>query len=219
MSSNKNFSEIETLEQYRIAFENVVNQTEIATAMAAFGYTAETIAIGKQKYEHCRQIYDLNKLEDQESTDAYADFENKRNQLIEDYKLHRKKAKIVFRKELGTIVKLKLEGQVPSSYLKFIEMMKVFYSLLSDDVSLQTAVASLNISLEEITAAKALIAEVEAARVVYLREVGESQDTTKQKDAAFAVIDDWMHEFYAIAKIALDENVQLMEALGYFVKS
>lgn len=219
MTSKKSFSEIETLERYRIALENVVKQTELFTAMSNFGYDAETIALGQQKYDQCRHIYDLNKTEDQESKDAYAAFESKFNQLVEDYKLHRKKAKIVFRKEAGIIIKLKLDGQVPTSYLKFMEVMKVFYKILLEDVSLQTEVGSLNISLEQLTAAKALLDEVDAARVDYLREVGESQDATKQKDASFAEIDDWMHEFYAVSHIALEDNPQLLEALGVFVRS
>ena len=219
MTKQKNLSEIETLERYRIAFENVVKQAEIVSVMAEFGYDSEAIAFGKQKYDNCRLIYDHNQKEDQETTDAYTFFENKRDQLIEDYRLHRKKAKIVFRKDAGILVKLQLNGQVPKSYLKFMEVMKVFYKILLEDVSLQTAVASLNISLEQLTAAKALLDEVDAARVEYLREVGESQDATKQKDAVFAEIDDWMHEFYAVSHIALEDNPQLLEALGLFVRS
>jgi hypothetical protein len=53
----------------------------------------------------------------------------------------------------------------------------------------------------------------------YLREKGESQDSTKAKDAAFAKLDDWMSEFYAVAKIALEDNPQLLESLGKFVRS
>jgi hypothetical protein len=45
-----------------------------------------------------------------------------------------------------------------------------------------------------------MILELEAARSEYLKEKGESQDATKAKDAAFAKIDDWMSEFYAVAK-------------------
>jgi len=52
-----------------------------------------------------------------------------------------------------------------------------------------------------------------------LREVGESQDATKIKDAAFVKMDDWMSEFYAVAKIALEDNPQLLESLGKLVRS
>ena len=219
MTKQRNLSEIELLEQYRIAFENVLSQAEIARVMAEFGYDAETIAIGKLKYEQCRAIYDFNKREDQETSDAYEVFETKRDKLIENYRLHRKKAKIIFRKEAGLLLKLQLHGNIPNSYLKFIEMMKVFYTALLEDESLQMAVAALNMGVEELTAARSMIGEVESARVSYLREEGESQDATKQKDASFNKIDDWMHDFYAVARIALEENPQLLEALGLFVRS
>lgn len=69
------------------------------------------------------------------------------------------------------------------------------------------------------TAANTLISELETARAVYLKEKGESQDATKIKDAAFAKTDDWMSEFYAVAKIGLEDNPQLLEALGKTVRS
>src|SRR5690606_10522184 len=47
----------------------------------------------------------------------------------------------------------------------------------------------------------------------------ESQNATKLKDAAFARVDDWMKEFYFIAKIALEESPQLAESLGRLVRS
>lgn len=64
-----------------------------------------------------------------------------------------------------------------------------------------------------------MISNLEAARADYLRGKGESQDSTKIKDAAFVKIDDWMSEFYAVAKIALEDNPQLLESLGKLVRS
>lgn len=55
--------------------------------------------------------------------------------------------------------------------------------------------------------------------IEYLLKKGESQDATKLKDSAFGEIDDWMSEFYAVAKIALEDNPQLLESLGKFVRS
>jgi len=77
----------------------------------------------------------------------------------------------------------------------------------------------LKISLEELNATQAQIGELKTTRASYRREVGESQEATKKKDAAFAKIDDWMSEFYAVARIALEDQPQLLEALGKVVKS
>ncbi|MDA3893901.1 MAG: hypothetical protein PF517_19755 [Salinivirgaceae bacterium] len=49
---------------------------------------------------------------------------------------------------------------------------------------------------------------MENLRTEYLKEIGESQEATKAKDNAFAKIDDWMSEFYAVAKIALEDKPQ-----------
>jgi hypothetical protein len=64
-----------------------------------------------------------------------------------------------------------------------------------------------------------LITNVEIARSAYLREKGESQDATQLKDKAFANLDDWMSEFYAVAKIALEDSPQLLESLGKLVRN
>ena len=78
---------------------------------------------------------------------------------------------------------------------------------------------TLMFAIEQLNDTIQLIATLEAARSKYLREKGESQDATKLKDKAFGEIDEWMSEFYAVAKIALEENPQLLESLGKFVRS
>ena len=77
----------------------------------------------------------------------------------------------------------------------------------------------LKITPEDISGTITLINNLEEARATYLREKGESQDATKAKDKAFAEIDDWISEFYAVAKIALEDNLQLLESIGKFVRS
>lgn len=49
-------------------------------------------------------------------------------------------------------------------------------------------------------------------------EKGESQDATKKKDEAFRVLTDWVRTCYAVAKIALREDKQLLESLAKLVK-
>ncbi|MFV0390353.1 MAG: hypothetical protein ACK5KP_00445 [Paludibacteraceae bacterium] len=99
-----------------------------------------------------------------------------------------------------------------------METTKKFYSIASTDADLQSKLARLKITTDDLTAAGTSITQLEAARADYLREKGESQDATKAKDAAFAKMDDWMSEFYAVARIGLEDNPQLLEALGKVVR-
>ena len=219
MTKRPSRSESAILERYRVALENVATQPEIATIMAEFGYDAALIEEGKQLFTQTRQAYDLNVKEDDETSQAYTDFTEKRKSLEDTYSLHRKKAKVIFRKDLEIMKRLVLDGSLPRLYVRWVEIAKKFYSEMIADTELQTKLSRLKVSAEDLNAANTLISELEAARTEYLKEKGESQDSTQQKDASFANLDDWMSEFYAVARIALEDNIQLLEALGVIVRN
>ena len=219
MATKRTLSEAETLEQYRVALENTESQTEIATIMAEFGYDETLLTEGKTLLTKTREAFEFNKKEDDETTESYSNFTSLKENLAKTYSLHRKKAKVIFRKEPTILSRLALTGSLPSAYIKWLETVKKFYAVASEDTAIQTKLVRLKITLEEINGTTALITNLEEARATYLREKGESQDATKAKDKAFAEIDDWMSEFYAVAKIALEDNPQLLESIGKFVRS
>jgi len=84
---------------------------------------------------------------------------------------------------------------MPLTYIKWLEAANKFYSVASADTAIQGKLARLKISTDNLTVANILILDLKAARAVYLKEKGESQDATKAKETAFAKIDDWMSEF------------------------
>jgi hypothetical protein len=219
MSTRERITEVATLERYRVALENAECQPEIAKIMIEFGYDSNVITQGKELFTITRQAYDMNVKEDDESSLAYSNLTGKRNLLEDTYSLHRKKAKVVFRKDPITMQKLSIDGSIPRAYVRWLETVKKFYSEVLSDNEVQTKLSRLKLTAEDLNAANTLISELEAARSEYLKEKGESQDSTKQKDAAFATLDDWMSEFYAVARIALEDNLQLLEALGVLVRN
>jgi len=219
MTVKRTQSEAATLERYRVALENAETQSEIATIMAEFGYDTALIEEGKNLFTQTRQVYDMNVKEDDETSQAYSNFTEKRNSLADTYSLHRKKAKVIFRKEAEIMKRLSLDGTIPAAYVSWLETVKKFYTEVLADTALQTKLSRLKITVEDLNAANTLIGELETARAVYMKEKGESQDATKQKDAIFAQLDDWMSEFYAVARIALEDNIQLLEALGVIVRN
>ncbi|PKQ66672.1 hypothetical protein BZG01_10370 [Labilibaculum manganireducens] len=218
MATRPKNSEADTLELYRVALENAETQSEIATVMAELGYDSAKITEGKTLLTETRSAYDFNKTEDDESSAASAAFSDKKAELEKVFKLQRKKAKVIFRNDSLTADKLAISGEMPRTYIKWLEAAKKFYSVATTDTAIQTKLARLAITADSLTAANTLITELEAARAEYLKEVGESQDATKAKDAAFAKMDDWMSEFYAVARIGLEDNPQLLEALGKVVR-
>ena len=219
MATKRTLTEAEALEQYRVSFENVESQTEIATIMAEFGYDETLLTEGKTLLTKTRQAFDFNKKEDDETSEAYKNFTTLKENVATTYTLHRKKAKVIFRNESTTLQKMSLTGSVPTAYIKWLETVKKFYTVALADAEIQLKLVRLKVTVEELNGTLQLITNLEEARAAYLREKGESQDATKQKDKAFGEMDDWMSAFYAVAKIALEDNPQLLESLGKFVRS
>lgn len=219
MATRPTNSQAQLLEQYRVALENATNQPEIAAALAELGYNSTKIDEGKALLATTREFFQQNQKEDDETTVAYANFSNKKTELEKIYASHRKKAKVIFRKDLITSEKLAITGTLAKAYIKWLETIKKFYTLTAADTTIQTQLAKLKITTQDITDANDKISQLENARAEYLKEEGESQDATKAKDNAFATMDDWMSEFYAVAKIALEDKPQLLEALGKTIKS
>lgn len=219
MKRNKSMSEAVVLEQYRVALDNAQNQPEIAALMDELGFNAKVIDEGKKLWDKTRQAYDFNKIENTESTAAYASFDSKREILEDIYLLDRKKGKVVFRNNEVALTQLGLKGRLPKAYVKWIESLKIFYHGIEQSKAIQEKVARLKITPESVQAALLAITELNNERSLYLREVGESQEATNTKDEAFVQMDDWMSEFYAVAKIALDDKPQLLESLAKIVRN
>jgi ribosome-associated translation inhibitor RaiA len=219
MVTKKALTEAEALEQYRVALNNVEVQPEIAGIMAEFGYDATVVAQGKSLLAETRSVYDLNKTEDDETSDAYTTFSSIKEYLEDTYTLHRKKAKVIFRTNPKILEKLEITGGKPRVYLPWLESLKRFYTVANNNENIKVKMQRLRITDDELMEATTKISELEAARANYLREKGESQSATKAKDDAFAKMDEWMRDFYAVAKIALEDKPQLLEALGKMVRS
>jgi len=214
MSVKRTLTEAETLEQYRVSLQNTTKNAEILAIMTEFGYDLQVIDQGMVFLTETRQAYDNNKSENDETAAAYDKLGECKNELKDVYTHHRKKAKVVFLNDTLTREKLGVTGSVPTAYLKWLEMIKKFYSVAIADTEIQNKLSRLKVTPEELTQGKTLISYVEDARAEYLREKGESQGATILKDAAFAKIDDWMREFYAVAKIALEDKPHLWEAFN-----
>ena len=219
MAKRLKVSEVQTIEQYRVALDNAEKQPQIATTMAEFGYNTDELQKGKQIWQNASNAYNLNKTEDDETNQAYATFIAKKENVEDTYSLHRKKARVVFRSDSITLEKLGIKGSMPQAYAKWMEVVKKFYTTATTDTAIQTKLARLKVTPEELTATNTLVVELETARSEYMREKGESQDATLAKDQAMAKLDEWMSEFYAVAKIAMEDNIQLLESLGKTIKN
>lgn len=212
--NNSNYeSDYNKLEKLRIRLENSVNQEIIKACFKEYGYTAEKINEGWEVLNLADNAYKLKKKETIESTEVSGKYKNARKEINKQFKKDKKLSKAIFNKKPEMFVRMGINGSTPRAYIKWIETVNTFYSAALEDEDIGKSFALLNITNEKLLERKAKLAELKILRTDFLREKGESQESTANKDKAFVNLDDWMREFVAVAKIALEDHPQLLEAL------
>ena len=219
MATTKRKTEDQLIEQFRVSLTNITNQPVISATMSEYGYDSTVIDKGRELLEATINAFNFNQQEDNETIQARADFDAKVSLMTEKYASHRKKAKVIFRKDEVTLKQLGLTGAYSKAYLKWIATMKTFYNGVLSNAAHLAKLRVFKITEEEISACITEINAIETTRTLYLREVGESQEATKGKDKALAELEEWMSDFYAVAKIAMEDQPQLLETLGLLVRS
>ncbi|AFR36020.1 hypothetical protein [Riemerella anatipestifer] len=215
----KYFSNQQTLQDYGILFENIKTQTELKSQLAEYGYDDAEVQKGKALYDKAQEVYQKNIKEGQEETTAYAQFTTEFEQLLKTYKTDRKKAKIIYKDQPETLKNLRLKGQSSRQMANLLDEVNIFYHSLKEDSALLSPLNRLKITEESVEAQLTQLQKTQKAYATYTQEKGESQDATKQKNAAFSDLEKWVKEFYSIAKIALEDRPQLLESIAKFVRS
>ncbi len=205
-------------EKWKQALYNAKTQQEIATLLTEFGYDLPKLTEGTTLFDSTESLCKKSETEGDEATAAYAHYETAYAELQTGYLSDRKKAKTVFRKDPVTLDRLLVTGQVPDAYPKFMTVCEKIYDELTNDTALCSKLASVKITPNTVADMQKKITTVKELRAQWNAERGQSENATIAKDEALAKMDDWMDDFYGIAKIALENHPQYLEALGIVVK-
>jgi len=211
-------SESSLLNKWGQAIFNAQNRPEIATLLKEYGYDIPQLNEGDALLNETVAISKKSDTEGDEATEASAIYTKNFDKLTELYKIDRNKAKTLFRNDPVLLSRLQLAGSCPEPYLKLTQSGTKLYEEILGDKDLQAKVAKVKITPADATSRINLIKAVQESRTVWQAEKGQSEDATIAKDNAMAKMDDWMDDFYAMAKLALADHPQYLEALGIVVK-
>lgn len=216
---SKRTSELQYLEQYRLVFANYDEVAELKSELEEYGYDSLRMNEGKQLYLKAQELYDKNKQETAEAKEAYALFEQAYDKFTKAYGKHRKAAKVALMHKPEVWESLAIKGETSRAYLSFMKDVEIFYKQAISHQEARPLLEKFKIT-EEV--AKEQLKEIEniiTLRTKYEKESGQSQQATQDKNKAFADMDKWIREFYAVAKIALEDKPQLLESIGKGIRS
>ncbi len=203
----------------QVATSNSIANEEIKTMLAEFGYTEEKLLDGKNLYEETNALHITQKKEYGEQFEAT----EKLNKTVEtagkEYMKLVKITRVALKEEKASLNKLDLNGKRKESFSGWLEQAETFYSILLGDPVILSKLAEFNITEEKIQNAKTLLEAVKEQNKIQEMEKGDAQQATLNRDKKLDQLMDWMSDFKAIARIALEEKPQLLEKLGILEKS
>jgi hypothetical protein len=212
-------SESKFLERSRIALVNAASNAEIMSRMAKFGMNEEKLLEGLSLHDRAKAVKDRHEKEGVDSRLASNAYRN----LFEDqqalFKRHRDLVRIYFKRKPDVLTRLRVSGRLPTKYNEFFERCRTFYLVIQNNPDLQELVLPLDITPEVVADCLAKLDELLKARASFDKDTAEWQDATQEKNRILLELKEWMDDFDTIAKVALYDNPQLLEALGIFVRS
>lgn len=193
---------------------NAREQPEIAALLENYGYGAIEIQEGQTLLNTARSLYDAQIQEYGEQHAATQAFAEATKRADKVYSAHRKLAKIAFKNDTQRQTDLKLNDRKPNAYAAWYEQARHFYETLLSDTEAQAELSKYNISGDALQAAQEQVEQTRDLKSEQEKERGEAQEATKQRDAALEALEEWLSDFKVVARIALQDAPQLLEALG-----
>lgn len=218
MAQKNYFTNEEMLQNAKILFETLENNSKIAEKLDDYGYSADEIAKGKALYTEAQSKYGSNKKETKEERVSHLNFKLKMDDVSKLYREHRNKAKLVFKDDEAAKITLGLNEKNSRAIVILLEEMARFYANLSRQESLVRALNRVKINEQVVNNQISEINEVKDLYATYSQEKNESEQATKDKNKAFDALDKWMRELYSYSKYALAEEPQFLQMFGKSIR-
>lgn len=199
----------------RMAIENAMNHKLIQKRLAAYSYDRKKLLEGKALSEEAQMLQSLQEdkyVQQYQQIDA---FREQMTEVDERYRKHRLFAKLALGDRRSAMKQLKLQGKQKTDIMGRLEDLSIFYLLIGQYAEQMNR---FNITREELEQTQAM---VDAAHSLYRQRLhgkGDAQHATQQRDIKRRELRQWMSQFKKAARLALNDEPQLMEVLGVLVR-
>jgi hypothetical protein len=200
------------------ALSNAMASDLIKNAVADFGYDEKRMLEGQALYEKANKLYVQQIKEYSEQFGASQALKEIYEEASQVYMTHVKIARMALRDDFELYLALQLKGSRERTYDKWFAQANAFYTLALDNKKIQDAMAYLGITKKKLEDAYSLIKKFQQQANVQRLETGDAQRATLLRDEAVEELDDWIGDFIAVSRIAMEEDPKELEKLGLVMK-
>ena len=201
------------------AINNGLNDPEIAAALEPYGYDATKLGDGIVLWEAADALFHRQELKYGDQFAATDALDAARNIAEADYNVHLAVARVVFRDDHSAEHKLRLRGRRKKALDDWMAQSMGFYLNALAEQPILDRLADFGIAQTDLEAARDKVIAIYPADAFQEDRKGGAQQSTKNRDKAIDALEEWMEDYLDIARIALIDQPQLLEALGIHVPS
>lgn len=207
------------LNRASVAINNALTTPEIQAHLKTYGYTAEKIQQGKTLYETALQTTTQQRKAYGEQISATETFNQQWKTAKDSYMRCLKVARIAFKNNGGIATELALNGSRKENFSGWLLQAEQFYLNSLSNPKILKDLQQYGINKAKLEACQAEITAVKTANLTQEKEKGDAQHSTQIRDKAINELSEWLSNFIAIARIALEPEPQLLESLGILERS
>ena len=198
----------------KVAIQNALENEEILKRLGAFGYNRARFNDGKDLLDKAETLHRKKQTEYGEKLAATSEAEEALILANGIYKKYVKVARVALKNNPRGWEVLDLAGRRKFSQAGWLNQALNFYMKALENNDIITGLNQYGITKAKLKAGLGLVKDYETALRKQETEKGEAQAATKERDMAFDEMEDWLADYLAIARIALDDRAQYMEILG-----
>jgi hypothetical protein len=125
---------------------------------------------------------------------------------------------VAFKKQPDMLARLEITGERPRSLSGWLRSGRILYTNLLASPEALAVMGAYGYTPQRLQEELQAVDEVENRHSKQLSEKGAAQQATLERDKAFDALSNWYSDFRAIARVALYDKPQWLEALGIVKK-
>lgn len=191
---------------------------EILSKLTVFGVTEATIEEGEALIAEAQKSINDQEREHNEKLKAYDEYFAQKELCEDEHKIYSTFGRLVVGSDKSLYRTLNFNEPLDGkTYERFMQMEKRYRAALNEP-AFMAGIAKYNVTVDSINGYMANIEILKKLRVDYDREKGQAESATEFRKLKLEELKIYYKNLKTVAKVALREDVQLLEELGIVAK-
>ncbi|UZR95346.1 hypothetical protein [Chondrinema litorale] len=189
------------LSTWKIAISATLNDSKLLKKAISCGYSKKDLESALTWH---KEILELDEIKEVAYGRKYAATDNciqAKNNLHKVYMRHLSLARVVFKKDRGTLEKLSANGKRKSALVDWLSDVRKFYNIALSETEIKNIFKNKGIAPEELEKGIELTNEVELLSQTQKQLTDEAVIATYNRDEKISILRNWYTEFNATTKI------------------